>query len=115
MAITLVVFMAAINLIAYQYGQGVMRTAADEAVRAGSLQGAPGGAVVACQSKGAEVLQDLVDGPFGRHIQLTCTLNGGQLVAVAGGTLPAWLRVVPADTVKVTATAMVETNPTPTS
>ena len=43
MAITLVVFMVAINLIVDEYGKGAIRTAVDEAAQAGSLQGAPGG------------------------------------------------------------------------
>jgi len=115
MAITLVVFLAAINLIVDQYGKGVMRTAVDEAARTGSLQGAAGGPVAACQAKAAEVMSNLLSGPFGHDITINCTLQGDHIVAVASGSLPGWLRVVPNDTVRVTGTALLENNPTPTS
>jgi hypothetical protein len=113
MVITLVVFMAAANLIADSYGNGVVRTAVDEAAGAGSLQGAPGGPVAACQSKAAQVMANLMPGPFGQHITITCGTQGDQIVAVGTGSLPAWLKVVPTDTIHVVGTANLEQNPTP--
>ena len=115
MAITLVVFLAAINLIVDQYGQGVVRTAVDEAARAGSLQGAPGGPSPPAKTKADEVMAGLLSGPFGRHITISCAVDGGQVVAVATGALPGWLRVIPADTLRIVGTAHLENNPTPTS
>lgn len=115
MAITLVVFMGAINLIVDEYGTGAVRTAVDEATRAGSLQGAPGGPVAACQAKAAEVMAGLLAGPFGRHVTITCGLHGDQLVAGATGALPGWLQVIPADPLRVVATAPLERSPTPGS
>ena len=43
MLISIVVFMAALNLIIDEYGKGAIRTAVDEAALAGSQQGAAGG------------------------------------------------------------------------
>lgn len=115
MALTLVVFMGAINLIVDEYGKGAVRTAVDEATRAGSLQGAPGGPVAACQAKAAEVMSGLLSGPFGQHVTITCGLQGNQVIAVASGSLPGWLRVIPANPLRVVATAPLEHNPTPSS
>jgi hypothetical protein len=113
MAITLVVFMAAANLIVDTYGKGVVRTAVDEAARAGSVQGAPGGAIAACQTEAAQVMANLLHGPFGRHITISCGVEGNQVVAVGAGILPAWLNVVPSATVHVVGAATLEHNPAP--
>ena len=112
MAITLVVFMVAINLIVDEYGKGAIRAAVDEAAQAGSLQGAPGGPISACQAKASQVMSGLLNGPFGRNVTITCGINAnGQVVATADGTLPAWLRVIPTDPIHVVGTARIETNP----
>jgi hypothetical protein len=112
MAITLVVFTVAINFIVDEYGKGAIRTAVDEAAQAGSLQGAPGGPVAACQAKASQVMSGLLNGPFGRNVTITCGINtNGQVIATADGTLPAWLRVIPTDPIHVVGTARIETNP----
>lgn len=115
MLITLVVFMAATNLIVYSYGKGVLRTAVDEAARAGSAQGAPGGPTASCQEKATQVMTNLLSGPFGHGITISCAVSGDQVIAVASGTFPAWLRVIPALSLRVVGTATLATNPTPTS
>ena len=115
MTITVVVFLAAINLIVDEYAKGVMRTAVDEAARTGSLQGAPGGPVAACQAKAAQVMANLLAGPFGRSVTVTCGVQGDQVIAVASGSLPGWLRVIPTDPLRVVGTADLERNPTPRS
>lgn len=111
MAITLVVFMAAINLIVDEYGKGAIRTAVDEAAQAGSLQGAAGGPIAACQAKAAQVMSGLLNGPFGHDITISCAVQAGQVVATADGNLPAWLRIIPVDTIHVVDSAQIETNP----
>jgi hypothetical protein len=113
MLITLVVFVAATNLIVYSYGRGVLRTAVDEAARAGSLQGTPGGPIVACQDKADQVMANLLAGPFGQHITITCQLSGAQVVAVATGTRPAWLRLLPAYHPRVVGSATLSADPNP--
>jgi hypothetical protein len=111
MAITLIIFMAAINLIVDEYGKGAVRTAVDEAAQAGSLQGTPGGPLAACQAKATQVMSGLLNGPFGHGIHITCTLTGGQVTATADGNLPAWLAIVPVDTIHVVGSSPIETNP----
>ena len=111
MAITLIIFMAAINLIVDEYGKGAIRTAVDEAAQAGSLQGAPGGPLAACQAKAAQVMSGLLNGPFGHGIHINCTLTGAQVTATAAGNLPAWLAIIPVDTIRVVGSAPIETNP----
>jgi len=92
-----------------------VRTAVDEATRAGSLQGAPGGPIAACQAKATEVMSGLLSGPFGQHVTITCGGQGNQVIAVASGSLPGWLRVIPNDPLSVVAAAPLERNPTPGS
>ena len=70
MLISIVVFMAALNLIIDEYGKGAIRTAVDEAALAGSQQGAAGGPVGACQAKAAEVMAGLLNGPFGKQVTI---------------------------------------------
>src|SRR6516162_6210529 len=108
MAITLIVFMVAINFIVDEYGKGAIRTAVDEAAQAGSLQGAPGGPVAACQAKASQVMSGLLNGPFGRNVTITCGINAnGQVVATADGTLPAWLQVIPTDPIHLVGSARI--------
>jgi hypothetical protein len=111
MTITIVVFMAAINLIVDEYGKGAIRTAVDEAAHAGSLQGAGGGPIAACQAKAAQVMSGLLNGPFGHHITVSCTIQAGQVVATASGNLPGWLTIIPVDPIHVVDAAQIETNP----
>ena len=114
-AICLVVFFMAINLIVDSYGQGVLRTAVDEGAQTGALQGAPGGALGACQAKEAEVMSGLLSGPFAKDVTLGCAVNGDEITATATGSLPGWLPPIPAVSVHVLGTSVLEANPTPTS
>ena len=114
MLISIVVLMAALNLIVDEYGKGAIRTAVDEAALAGSQQGAAGGPVQACQAKAAEVMAGLLNGPFGKGVAITCSSDAatGQVVATGTGSLPGWLTVIPADPINVTGVALIERNPT---
>lgn len=111
----LAAFLMAVNLVVDQYGQGVLRTAVDEAARSGSLQGAPGGAQSACVAKEAEVMSGLLSGPFAAHVHLGCSVEAGEVVATADGSLPGWLPPVPAVRVHVLGTSVLENDPTPSS
>jgi hypothetical protein len=113
MLLTLIVFVVGINLVIDEYGKGAIRAVVDEAARAGSVQGAIGGPVEACQAKAAEVMGGLLGGSFGKGISVSCALSGNEIVAVASGSLPDWMHVVPAERLHVIGTARVETNPTP--
>ena len=115
MLIGVAVLFFAANLIVDSYGKGALRTAVDEAAQAGALQGAPGGAVAACQAKESEVMSGLLSGPFGAQVHLGCAISGDQLVATAQGSLPGWLPPVPAVSVHILGTSTLESNPSPSS
>lgn len=110
-AFALVVFMVALNLVVDEYGAGALRTVLDEASRAGSLQGAPGGPVAACQDKASQVMGGLLAGPFARDVRITCALDAGTVTASADGSFPAWLGVIPADRIRLASSAVVAANP----
>jgi hypothetical protein len=115
MAITLVVFVGGANLIVDEYSRGVLRTAVDEAARAGSQEGAAGGAQAACEAKAAEVMRNLLAGPIGKGVTISCALHGSTVVATAAGRLPGWLPPVPSWSVHATGVSQLERNPTPSS
>ena len=55
---------------------GAFRAAVSQAAQAGSLEGAPGGPVAACLAAAAQARGDLVSGPLGRNVKITCTVEG---------------------------------------
>jgi hypothetical protein len=95
---------------------GAFRTVVSEAAQAGALDEAPGGAQDACYEAAVRAQTDLIAGPLGKKITITCTLEqlpsgAAVLVAIAAGTLPNW--VVPvAVHVHVVAQVPVVVNPT---
>ena len=111
----LIVFFMAANLIVDSYAQGVLRTAVDEGAQTGAAQGAPGGAVGACQAKEAEVMSGLLSGPFAKDVNLSCAVAGDAITASASGRLPGWLPPIPAVAVHALGTSVLEANPTPSS
>jgi hypothetical protein len=92
-AILIVVLVAALNFILDEYAKGAIRTAVDEAAQAGATAG---GSQSACQSEARQVRGNLLPGPFGNGISLTCTQDGEEMVASASGAFPSLLPLVPA-------------------
>lgn len=87
------VFLALLlNLIATQYGQGVIRAALDEGVRRASP--APAG-LEECHAGMRDVLEDLLAGPLGDQIATTCQIVDGRVVAGADAVFPGWFPGVP--------------------
>lgn len=113
--ILLGVFLMATNLVVDEYGQGVLRTAVDEAAQAGAEQGASDAAASACQAKESEVMSGLLSGTLADGVHLSCAVDGDQVVATATGHLPAWLPPVPEVGVHALGTSVLETPPTSTS
>jgi len=81
-----------LNLIATQYGQGVIRAALDEGVRRATP--APAG-VGDCHEGMEEVLADLLAGPLGEQIHTSCEVVAGRVVAAADAVFPGWFPGVP--------------------
>ena len=105
-AFTLLVAVVAINLFLYLYGQGAVRAAIDEGVRAGSRVAA---GEDACERRAEEALDGLVPGPLSDGILIACTETDGQLTAVADVTLDSPVPGVPSWSFRMEARAVQET------
>lgn len=91
-ALSLVFLVLLVNLVAFQYARGVVRSALDEGVRAGSRATF---AADECQVRAMQVLDQLLAGPLGDEVTVACELQGDVVVATAEGTLRSWITVVP--------------------
>ncbi|HTT88165.1 MAG TPA: hypothetical protein VMF65_01335 [Acidimicrobiales bacterium] len=92
-AILLVVFIGALNFVLDEYAKGAIRTAVDEAAQAGATAG---GSLAVCEAEATQVRRNLLPGPFGDGISVTCAQQGGEMVSSATGSLPSLLPLVPA-------------------
>lgn len=110
--ILLVALLMATNLIVDEYGRGVVRTAVDEGAQAGAVAGGPEEAVAQCEAKEAEVMSGLLAGGFGRHLSLSCSVQGELVTASADGRLPGWLPPVPSLAVRQLGVSHLEAAPT---
>jgi hypothetical protein len=80
------------HVVAIQYARGVIRGALDEGLRLGS----PAVATAAdCMSGIDRVMNDLMAGPLGSGVILSCVEVGGQLTARAEATFSGWFPGVP--------------------
>ncbi len=104
----MLILVAATNFLVDQFARGVIRNAVDEAARAGAQQGA---APNACQTRANQVLANLLNGPLGKNVTLSCTTTATASTADATATLPGWLPIVPAWTFTVHGRSHLEQNP----
>ena len=91
-AILMVIFIGALNFVLDEYAKGAVRTAVDEAAEAGATAG---GSLSACQDEAQQVRGDLLPGPFGSGVLVTCRDEGDEIVVSAAGALPSLLPLVP--------------------
>ena len=89
-ALALVLFLALANLVVVQYGRGALRSAVEQGARAGSV-----GGVVVCEALGRQVIADLIGGRMSDEAELTCALDGTDLVASASATFDSWTPLTP--------------------
>jgi hypothetical protein len=75
-----------LNVVVFTYGKGTVRTALDEAARAGARQG-----LAACEATAALVLGDLLGGSLGRRVEVTCSDAGRSVTATAIVHFDGWL------------------------
>jgi hypothetical protein len=104
----LVLFIGGLNLVLDEYAKGALRTAVDEAAQAGAVLG---GSLGACEAKAAEVRDNLLPGPFVGDVQVSCSIEGDEVVATASGHLPSFVPPVPSLPVSLAAAALVEEAP----
>jgi Flp pilus assembly protein TadG len=76
-----------INVIVFSYGKGTVRTALDEAARAGARSDS----VAVCQATADQVMSDLMGGALGAEVSITCSDSGRQIVATASVHFEGWL------------------------
>ena len=109
--ISMLVLVAITNLIVFEYGQGVVRSAVGQGVREGARTATP---VASCQAAAQLVITDLLggrEGSMGAGVSIACTQAGGRLDATAMGRFKAWLKPMPGWSFSSTATAAVEPTP----
>ena len=85
--VLLVIVTVVINVIVFQYGKGVVRSALDEAARAGSRNTS---GTADCQARAANVLSDLLGGQMGSGVQVSCTDDGTRMIATATVHFDGW-------------------------
>jgi hypothetical protein len=103
--VVLVLLTGIIQVIAFQYGKGTVRAALDEAARAGARSTA---SIEACQERAANVLGDLLGGPMGDGVVVTCTDAGDRVVASAVLHFDGWFGQLTAYDATLTASAAKE-------
>ena len=84
--IVLALVVQIINVVVFTYGKGSVRTALDEAARAGARQG-----VAACETTGGQVLHDLLGGSMANGVTITCTDAGRSITATATVHFDGWM------------------------
>ena len=104
------------NWVDNELALGALRATVAQAAEAGSLEGAPGGPEAACQAAASEARGDLISGPLGDGVKVTCTVEGDTpgyqyIVATAQGRLPNWIVPV-TPSVKIVSQAHIEVAPT---
>ena len=76
-----------LNVIVFSYGKGTVRTALDEAARAGARSDS----VAMCQATADQVMGDLMGGALGADVNITCSDAGRRIVATATVHFEGWL------------------------
>jgi hypothetical protein len=105
----MVAFVTLANLVVYQYGEGAVRAAAEQAARAGSRASA---SEAVCELRARETLDAVLGGSLGDATTVDCTEDSDGVVhATVTGTFEGWLETVPDWTVEVSATATKEQAP----
>jgi len=108
-AILLLLFVGALNLVVDEYAKGAIRTAVDEAAQAGATAG---GSVAACEATASQVRAALLPGPFASSVVVSCTVQGNVMVASAAGALPSLAPPVPSVRASIVGISIIEAAPT---
>lgn len=106
--LSLVLLVAVVNLVAFQYGRGVVRAALDEGARVGARAGA---GPSECAQRARAVLADLLGGRMGEDVTVTCRRRPDRLEAVAQVRFAGWLPLVPDWRFTTSAAAALEPDP----
>jgi Flp pilus assembly protein TadG len=85
--VLLVIVTVVINVIVFQYGKGVVRSALDEAARAGSRNTS---GPAECEARASNVLADLLGGQMGSGVQVSCAEDATRIIATATVHFDGW-------------------------
>ena len=94
-------FVWLLQLAAFGYGRGVVRSALDEGARAGSRVT---DAVGRCEERAAETMT-LLRGTMGDGVEIACWIDGESVLAQADVRFAAWAPAMPDWTFSITATS----------
>ena len=108
-ALSLFVFVGMANFIVDLYARGVVRSAMDEAARAGAPVDA---SAVDCADRAHDVVSNLLGGALGSSVRVSCEERGDSVQAHASVELAGWLPgVVPDWSFTIDGTALKERDP----
>lgn len=102
-ALALILFVALVNLVVFQYGRGALRSALEQGVRAGSV-----GGVAACEETANAVVADLLGGTMSDGLVVTCTASGSGVEALGTATFQSWTPLMPDLELDLVANAIAE-------
>lgn len=85
--VVLVLVVQILNVVVFSYGKGTVRTALDEAARAGATNNS----VAVCEATADQVMDELLGGSLGAEVDITCSDTGIAIVASADVHFDAWL------------------------
>lgn len=97
-ALSFLVLATVANVVAVQYGRGVLRAAVDEAVRdAARYRGAdtPAAVLRRCEHRAAEVMDNLLAGRAAERLTVRCDLTSARVHATVEGSFEGWLPGIP--------------------
>lgn len=104
----MLIVVALIQLITYQYTRGAALTAAERGVRAASVVGA---GEAECREALFDSLAGVLGGEVGASLQAGCQEGPGVITASVRGTVPGWIVAVPSLDFEVMARAALEQDP----
>ena len=104
----MVLVVAAVQLVSYQFVRGAALTAVERGVRAGSIVGA---GPDECRQAMFDSLAGVLAGSAGQSIEADCEAEAGSIMAWAQGTLPGWTVGAPDMAFQATARAVREPAP----
>lgn len=103
----MLLFVIFANMIVVQYGRGAIRSALEQGVREGSLDGDP----LSCQGRVEEVLDQLLGGRMSEGIEASCRSSGATITASATVIFDAWAPLYPDFVIEMRSEAIIELPP----
>lgn len=107
-AMSLLLFTLFANVLVVQFGRAALRSAVDDAARAGAREGAD---QATCQSAADQRLTEMVRGDLGRDVTVRCTVGGESVEVRASGAFRSWIPGVPDFDASATGRSVRESGP----